>query len=525
MKHPILFSLFLVISQFSFAQYGDLDPTFHGTGQNGSLFEGDSRARSIIFQENGKVIFAGNADYATTLGDKLVGLIRVNEDGNFDTTFGTDGVIRMRVKNASFTNFGSLLKIDDSSYYLVSYYGERYSLTKLNLDCVVDTSFGTNGTFDLVYGTIFNAANVKVAPDGSFTASGKAKQTSSGPIGLALGKYFSNATVDTSFGNNGFLFFPLNDIPASSADNISGSLYPLSDGKYLVLGNYVYTDAGNVQRRNYFIKKFNADATVDNSYGTSGVMLSNAISSAYLTKVADDGSVSLLANPVTTYLNSPPTSIRTIKFDASGNLVAEPVIYYGSTLPNTYIFSVLEQEDGKIVFAGQYMDNPPLTGTDSFVIRCLPNGNYDSTFGNNGIFKAAFGGNENISRIAFDSQGRLVFAGTRIFNGHWEYLMGRLTTGIVLGNLDFNTGASLTVYPNPVQSATVLHYELAQEQKISIGLYDLTGRLVRKFATDATRNQGAHQETLDFQSLGKGTYLLQLSSAEQISSTVKIIRQ
>jgi hypothetical protein len=91
MKTKIIFVFFLIVTHISYSQFGTL------TSFQGSLFQGISTGRSITFLPDGKVLFAGNSDVAP-IGDKFIGFARNNEDGTRDTTFGTNGLMKMRIK-------------------------------------------------------------------------------------------------------------------------------------------------------------------------------------------------------------------------------------------------------------------------------------------------------------------------------------------------------------------------------------------------------------------------------------------
>jgi type IX secretion system substrate protein/beta-propeller uncharacterized protein DUF5122 len=315
---------------------------------------------------------------------------------------------------------------------------------------------------------------------------------------------------------------PLNDIPGT---NYFAMPTLLDDGKFLAVGTHVFTDAGNVQRRNFFLKRFTANGTLDTDYASNGTSFSPEVASAYYYRIEADGRISVWGNPNTTYMGGTQSSIKKVQFDANGNYIDQPAINFSPGLPNAYIFNVILQPDGKVVYTGQYMDATPTNGTNSFVSRALPGGAPDVTFGTNGTFSASFTtGNENISRVAIAPDGKIVFAGTRIYNGHWEYLMGRLTSGIVLGKIDFMMDqANSLIYPNPVKSNATLKYDLTEDQNITISLYNMNGRMLHEFMRDAKRVKGNHTENLNFGTFPKGTYILNVGNSGGSGRNTKII--
>ncbi len=69
-------------------------------------------------------------------------------------------------------------------------------------------------------------------------------------------------------------------------------------------------------------------------------------------------------------------------------------------------YSVAEQEDGKIVAAGRLGAK-----VDAGVVRYLPNGTIDSSFGNNGITLTDLGESENVTGMAVQSDGKILLTG------------------------------------------------------------------------------------------------------------------
>ena len=79
----------------------------------------------------------------------------------------------------------------------------------------------------------------------------------------------------------------------------------------------------------------------------------------------------------------------------------------------------------------------------------------------------------------------------------------------------------LQIYPNPVSSSATISFSLSDVSKVSLTLFDINGRLVKRLA-DKQFNNGYHQITLDTKELNAGIYLLRMQSSEFIE-TRKII--
>jgi len=94
----------------------------------------------------------------------------------------------------------------------------------------------------------------------------------------------------------------------------------------------------------------------------------------------------------------------------------------------------------------------------------------------------------------------LVYAGTFPFVwDSWAIEVYGDAVGIKDENLPLVTGLDSN-YPNPFNSSTIVHFSLADESEIEIGIYDIAGRMVEKLAAGKLVS-GRHQIKWD----GKNT--------------------
>jgi CubicO group peptidase (beta-lactamase class C family) len=82
---------------------------------------------------------------------------------------------------------------------------------------------------------------------------------------------------------------------------------------------------------------------------------------------------------------------------------------------------------------------------------------------------------------------------------------------------------SLSVYPNPSHSSATVSFSLPTPGKVSLTIYDLTGRLVKTIA-NAELSEGEHTLNFDVNNFRAGIYLLRMESG-QIFQTRKFIVQ
>jgi uncharacterized delta-60 repeat protein len=164
-------------NDFAIVRYnsdGNLDATF-GTGGKVTTAIGSRSevAFSVALQSNGKIVVAGAINNGS---NDDVAVVRYNEDGSPDTSFGSNGIVTTGI-GASHDWVTSLLIQDNGKIVGVgqSYNGSNYdfALVRYNADGSPDTSFGSNGKVTTAIGTLIDVANAsKLQSDGKIVVVG-----------------------------------------------------------------------------------------------------------------------------------------------------------------------------------------------------------------------------------------------------------------------------------------------------------------------------------------------------------------
>ena len=96
-----------------------------------------------------------------------------------------------------------------------------------------------------------------------------------------------------------------------------------------------------------------------------------------------------------------------------------------------------------------------------------------------------------------------------------------IENGITIINLTdkfLPTELSLSnAYPNPFNPVTMLSYDIPFEMNVSIGIYDIRGRLVEALL-NGMREQGRYEVTWNADRHSSGVYMIKLTAG----STVKV---
>src|SRR5262249_49582815 len=145
---------------------------------------------------------------------------------------------------------------------------ENFALARYNANGTLDTTFGTKGkvTTDFA-GNGDWAGGVAIQADGKIVAAGSAGD-SSGPGTIGLARYNTNGSLDASFGNGGKVMISIR--PGVSTDDAAHAIAIQSDGKIVVAGFTFDPSFGRI----FAVARYNANGSLDTSFGTGGSVTS-----------------------------------------------------------------------------------------------------------------------------------------------------------------------------------------------------------------------------------------------------------
>src|SRR5215472_13629041 len=308
----------------------------------------------------------------------------------------------------------------------------------------LDTSFGTSGkvTTDFAGGTGAAARTVVVQPDGKILAAGLA--AFNGAFNFALARYNSNGTIDTSFGTSGTVTTAF-DFPGNF-DRVF-TIVQQPDGKFVAVGSTVNLFA------NFALARFNANGTLDASFGTGGIVTTAFGVSAEATSAVVQADGKIVAAG---YANlDGGESFALARYNSNGTL--DTTFGTGGKVGTAFdsggfsyaqAFSVAVQPDGRIVAAGYTEIGACLFNGlqqpcfDVALARYNSNGTLDASFGTGGRVTTDFAApNDQAESVAVQPDGRIVVAGAagRFTNRGFDFALARYNTN---GTLDTTFGTS-----------------------------------------------------------------------------------
>ncbi|MGH7894039.1 MAG: hypothetical protein ACREQL_05175, partial [Candidatus Binatia bacterium] len=199
---------------------GTLDGSF-GTGGIVTRAPPYNDLLAVVLQADGKIVVAGGE---AASNHPYYALVRYNEDGTLDPSFGTGGSVRTDGGwgNAGSALFNAVAMQPDGKIVTAGVRsgviggGTLLVLARYNGDGTLDPSFGTGGM--VTDAVMPGARTVALQPDGKLVAVG--------PWGVA--RYNADGTLDSTFGTGGV------SIGGGVRDPAGATLQP--DGKLVVVG-------------------------------------------------------------------------------------------------------------------------------------------------------------------------------------------------------------------------------------------------------------------------------------------------
>jgi uncharacterized delta-60 repeat protein len=444
--------------------------------------------------------------------------------GSLDLNFGTRGSVTTAIGSDPHSDdVATGVALQANGKIVVAGYTGVYprleiALARYNRAGSLDTSFGGDGQVTTAIGSSSGASGVAILANGKIVVGG---DTGLHPSSFAVTRYNGDGSPDTSFGVDGQVTTAIG-LGAGASDLV---LQP--DGKIVLAGS-----AGEGSTRDFALARYNADGSLDSSFGTDGTITTpigsgNDIATALarqpngklvaagfsdngsnwdfaLARYNADGSLDTTFDgdgKVTTAIGSNEDRASALALQRDGKLVAAGWSYNGSNYdfalvrynengsldtsfgaggkvttalgPNHDLsFALARQPDGKLV-AGGFSESPADVPNTFILARYQANGSLDSSFGAAGSVRTAFGrGGGSASALAIQPDGKLVAAGWSAKGGNEDFALVR-----------YLSGKERCLVPN-VRRRTV-----PQAKRLLRRAYCSAGRITRAFSSNLKRGR------------------------------------
>lgn len=265
----------LVWTLARFTASGGLDPTFGVGGIVMTSFpgglDGSGEAEAILVQPDGRIVAGGIA--GGNAGD--FALARYDSDGTLDASFGIGGEV--------LTDFSGMLDIATSlalqpdgkivaagNADVLDPLQYKFGVARYNDDGSLDSGFGAGGKVVTVIQGADEISAVALQADGKIVVAGTSGPTPFPPDNsVAIARYLSNGSLDSSFGTGGIV---ITSLPGGHIGATDVAL--LSCGKIGIAGWGPGTGIGS-DSFDFLLARYNPDGTSDSSFGVGGKVLTD----------------------------------------------------------------------------------------------------------------------------------------------------------------------------------------------------------------------------------------------------------
>lgn len=399
--------ILLFVTSSIFSQVGELDPSFADGGILSWNVSGNhNNGHGIAVQPDGKIVIALTGGFGEDNNLDL-GVVRLNEDGSVDTTFGDDGLFHLDNPVGS-DLFYHLTLLEDGNIivaggYAMEEYDQAFCLVKLKSDGSPDISFGDNGmVIHQIDSKEDYARDIAFTDDGKMLVSGISYNSQEWEIRHVVSRFDLNGVIDTTFGDNGNFIWN-----NGGTYNENYSIDIADDGNILTSGK----TSPNGNDRMVIYKVLADGSGLDSAFATNGELLASFGSIAYGMILHSNGNI-LVTGP---NYNVQGADLVVLAFNQDGTPntdFGQDGAFLIDAEANDIGLNLIEQSDGKIIACGE--SGGPLFGTPArafFAVRMDADGQLDTSWSGDGYVRTETGWMAWASDIAIQPDGKVVMTG------------------------------------------------------------------------------------------------------------------
>lgn len=512
MKKIILAILCILPSSLLWSQMVTLDSSFNSNGIHiSNLSTMNDLFSDLIIQADQHIIAVGN-----NMDLERTSLLRYKPNGTYDSTMGLNGIATSPLPMLS---QAAILQMNGKILVAGLDTANNFALARYLNNGLVDTNFGQQGlhTIGMSNNSMDIYSDVLLQNDGKIIALGSTD--ASGFFDLAIVRYDTTGTVDSSFGSNGIV---IKAIQTNTTDNLAGGAIQ-TDGKIIAVGS---------SNEDVFICRLQTNGMLDSTFGQNGMVLTDVISNS------PDNAQSVLLQPDGKILITGWTAINStspqqgfvMRYDSNGNLdnsfgVGGKTTYFVSPNSTSLSYDIALKSNQKIIVASTSIVSP-LLGLDFSISQLLDDGTVDSTFGTNGHILTDIGGAHDwAAKVRIQQDGRIVLAGRTDDDGVDAICVVRYLNNLSIGTKDFTLDKNnILLYPNPISHHATMEYHLDKDEQIKLDLLDIKGSKLKTIMPSTKMKKGAHKQPISLEQFPTGNYFLVMSSPSG-KAVIKIQKQ
>jgi uncharacterized delta-60 repeat protein len=405
-----------------------------------SIGAGSTSVSALVRQPDGKLVAAGAGVIASGLNIKSAyfALARYNPDGSLDANFGRGGKVTTSIGRLSFAS--ALVRQPDGKLIVAGESGSsdsngKVALVRYNSNGSLDTSFGRGGKVTSAIGQgvrLNNVSSLMRQPNGKLVVAGDGSRGSF--VYFVLVRYNSDGSLDTSFGRGGKVTTSISQRSYSAS-----ALVLEPDGKLVAAAGTTSAQGSG----GFVLVRYNPNGSLDRSFGRRGKVTASGTADNDI----KEGLVRQPDGKLVAAGAGSSSALTLVRYNNNGKLdytgfgrpygKVTTVISPGSI---TYDAALILAPDGKLVAAGA-ADISQAGPTGFFVVRYTSNGSLDKSFARRGKVTTVFdgtGGNDVAETLLRQPDGKLVAAGSSAGGSGIEFALARYNSD---GSLDTSFGS------------------------------------------------------------------------------------
>ncbi|MCB9315649.1 MAG: T9SS type A sorting domain-containing protein [Lewinellaceae bacterium] len=361
---------------------GQRDPAFGNNGAVISNFNnGDEFLETVLVRDDGKIIAVGTT--VQPQGEADIALACFLENGQPDSSFGINGKVVHSFSPSSDVTFDALLLPDGKILVTGQYYFNPvvsdFLVARFLENGQLDQSFGTNGFQLIDFDALTDLSRgIALQPDGKILLAGFSVFDDF-IARISATRLHPDGSIDSTFGINGKVVQEIGQFSSLGTD-----VQVQADGKILISGM-----TEDIDHRDFFVLRLLASGAPDSGFATNGVLIQSVSAgddNSYVILPGPDGAMYLIGKSE----KLTEADITVLRILENGTL--DPAFQNGGVLQldlgNSYddCYAILRRSDETILLGGTALNDPTFLGNlNAALCAYLPDGSPDHTFGNQGI--------------------------------------------------------------------------------------------------------------------------------------------
>lgn len=449
---------------------GTVDSSFADNGVKVMSLEGThNEVRAVDIETGSNKIVLGVL--AGTLTNQLPGIVRLKENGTYDSSFANNGVYL--AANSSLISYPSALKIQpDNKILTMSFRSDSFCVARFTESGILDNTFGSGGVVKTSFGsgTVGSSSAMALQQDGKIVLAGLAGYITSMQSSVGLARYNANGTIDNTFGTGGTV---ISTWASNYTEAFSVAVQP-SDGKVVVSGQ---TSTNPTTKNNFLVERFNATGSIDNEFGSNG-----RTTTTFNTQYDD------VANSIFVLSDG--------KILVSGFTLTGPTATLSMARYNSCSISVTNSPANQTVQAGANASFTVSSTSPSAIYQWqVLNGGSWENISNGGQYSGAQTTTLHIANVtaANDQQQFRSIATSGVCSDTSQGATLTVTSGTGINEIAVQTGVKL--YPNPATDQFTIEFQHSDYLVDHIRIMDALGRVIKTVNIEGNKTVTIHSET------------------------------